>query len=165
MNVGEADLKLPKLRASIQVALHDGNTRQMAVFIAEHRAHDWRPQQVLDLFEDDAAFLPAFDESDQAWMLVNKDLILWIALPTSRAASEEDEPLFEHRHEVTIELTGGHRLQGQLLYSAPTGNTRVVDYLNSRGVFLRLWSPEQTYLVRKKFVIRVLEKPLGKKAG
>ena len=58
---------------------------------------------------------------------------------------------------MRVDLIGGEPLAGELLYSAPEESTRLVDYLNAPGRFLRLWSKETLYLINKTFVSRVVE--------
>jgi hypothetical protein len=58
---------------------------------------------------------------------------------------------------VRVDLIGAEPLAGELLYFAPEQSTRLVDYLNEPGRFLRLWAKETLYLINKAFVLRVVE--------
>jgi hypothetical protein len=153
-------LRIPKEAFAVELALAGAVPRRVDIFLAEQRANEFRRQVVLDLLDQDQAFLPAIDTSTGKRETFNKDALLWIGVPLapfgSQAASGEDE-LFEFRRPVRVDLIGGEPLEGELLYSAPEQSTRLVDYLNEPGRFLRLWARETLYLINKAFVLRVVE--------
>ena len=152
-------LRIPKEAFAVELALAGAVPRRVQVFLAEHRANEFRRQYVLDLLEQARAFLPARDTSTGKRETFNKDALLWIGVPLapfgSKAAGEEE--LFEFQRPVRVDLIGGEPLSGELLYSAPEESTRLVDYLNAPGRFLRLWAKETLYLINKAFVLRVVE--------
>lgn len=152
-------LRVRKEPFAVVLALAGADPRQVEIFLAEHRAHEFRPQHVLDLLEQAQAFLPATDTATGKRETFNKDALLWIGVPLapfgSQAAGEEE--LFEFRRPVRVDLIGGEPLAGELLYSAPEQSTRLVDYLNEPGRFLRLWAKDTLYLINKTFVLRILE--------
>jgi hypothetical protein len=156
-------LRIPKEAFAVELALAGAAPRRVEVFLAEQRANEFRRQYVLDLLEGARAFLPARDTATGKRETFNKDALLWICVPLapfgSQAAGEEE--LFEFRHPVRVDLIGGEPLAGELLYSAPAESTRLVDYLNAPGRFLRLWSKETLYLINKAFVLRVVETAPG----
>ncbi len=141
-------LRIPKEAFAVELALAGAVPRRVEVFLAEQRANEFRRQVVLDLLD--------------------KDALLWIGVPLapfgSQAAAGEDE-LFEFRRPVRVDLIGGEPLEGELLYSAPEQSTRLVDYLNEPGRFLRLWAKETLYLINKAFVLRVIEIGTGADQG
>jgi hypothetical protein len=155
-------LRIPKEAFAVELALAGAVPRRVEIFLAEQRANEFRRQVVLDLLEHVQAFLPARDAATGKWEIFNKDALLWIGVPLAPFGSQapavagEDE-LFEFRRPVRVDLIGGGPLEGELLYSAPEQSTRLVDYLNEPGRFLRLWSKETLYLINKAFVLRVVE--------
>ncbi len=59
------NLKVPKKTVSVELALVGREVKTAEVFLAEYHASSWRHQNVLDLLEDDKAFLPAqFNDQD-----------------------------------------------------------------------------------------------------
>ena len=153
-------LRIPKEAFAVELALAGAVPRRVEVFLAEQRANEFRRQVVLDLLEQAQAFLPARDAATGNGEIFNKDALLWIGVPLtpfgSQTAAGEDE-LFEFRRPVRVDLIGGEPLAGELLYSAPEQSTRLVDYLNEPGRFLRLWAKDTLYLINKAFVLRVVE--------
>ena len=153
-------LRVPKEAFAVELALAGAAPRRVEIFLAEQRANEFRRQLVLDLLEHVQAFLPARDAATGKGEIFNKDALLWIGVPLapfgSQAGTGEDE-LFEFRRPVRVDLIGAAPLAGELLYSAPEQSTRLVDYVNEPGRFLRLWAKETLYLINKAFVMRVVE--------
>src|ERR1700693_42951 len=153
-------LRIPKEAFAVELALAGFVPRRVEIFVAEQRPDEFRRELVLDLLEHVQAFLPARDAATGEWEIINKDALLWIGVPLapfgSRAGAGEDE-LFEFRRSVRVDVIGAEPLAGELLYSAPEQSTRLVDYLNEPGRFLRLWEKETLYLINRAFVLRVVE--------
>jgi hypothetical protein len=152
-------LRISKQAVAVDLTLAGGRPRRVEIFLAEHRANEFRRQDVLDLLENINAFLPVHDAGSSERELINKDALLWICMPLTPFGSEPDAPeeLFEFRRPVRVELLGAGALDGDLLYSAPEESTRIVDYLNQTGRFLRLWAKDRLYLINKTFVSRIVE--------
>jgi len=153
-------LRIRKQAVAVELALAGGEPRRVQVFVAEHRANEYRRQDVLDLLEHVQAFLPARDPATGRGEIFNKDALLWIALPLSPFGSEpesEAEELFEFRRPARVDFLGGQSISGELLYSAPAESTRLVDYVNEPGRFVRLWTKDFLYLINKAFVLRLVE--------
>lgn len=154
-------LRIHKDAFAVDLALAGARAQRVEIFLAEHRANEFRRQLVLDLLENVQAFLPARDAATGEWETFNKDALLWIGVPLgpfgSETAAGEDE-LFEFRRSVRVDLIDATSVEGEMLYSAPEASTRVVDYLNEPGRFLRVWAKETLYLINKAFVRRVVER-------
>ena len=153
-------LRIRKQAVAVELALSGGEPRPVEIFLAEHRANEFRPQHVLDLLEQEQAFLPARDTSTGKWETFNKDALLWIGVPLAPFGAETaagGDELFEFRRPVRVDLIAAEAIEGELLYSAPVESTRLVDHLNEAGRFLRLWAKERLYLINKAFVLRVVE--------
>jgi hypothetical protein len=157
-------LRIHKQAIAIELALAGVPPRTVEVFLAEHRAHEFRRQHVLDLIEHADAFLPARDPSTGKGELINKDSVLWIGVPLAPlglVGPEADDELFEFRRPVQVEFVGGDPLLGELLYSARQESSRLMDYLNEAGRFFSLWANERLYLINKTLVRRVVDAPQG----
>jgi hypothetical protein len=155
-------LRIRKNAVKVELALATGEPRRVEVFVAEHRDHEFRREDVLNLLEHVQGFLPARDAASGRREIFNKDALLWIGVPLSPLGSEAEsaaEELFEFRRPVRVDLIGAHSLTGEVLYSAPAENTRLVDYVNEPGRFLRLWTKDSLYLINKAFVLRMVEAP------
>jgi hypothetical protein len=133
--------------------------------------------EVAAILEDGTGFLPV--ATSGVVSLCNKATVVWVALRGGSAASgtvgggggsegvpepvESAEPsevvtLYDHRHEVRVELAGGGAIDGHVLYTSPEGRNRVVDFLNRSARYLWLWEGTTLYLINKQHVVRVLER-------
>jgi hypothetical protein len=152
-------LRIRKQNVPVDLALPGAPPRPVEIFLAEHQAHEFRRQHVLDLLEQGPPFLPARDVATGAWEILHKDAVLWIRVSLGPAGEnlEAGDELFEVEKRVRVEISGGDPLEGDLLYSAPEQAARVVDYLNQEARFFRLWEGDRLYLINKTFVLRVME--------
>ena|SRR5215468_164022 len=148
------DLRVPKHTVTVELALDGRAPRTVEIYLAEQRAHDFQAEDVADLFGEPTPFLPARDVAEAEVVVIRKEAVAWVALPIPAGTDE----LFEERHDVRVELRGGGGLDGELLYSPPEGQGRVVDHLNGAGRFLRLWTADRLVLVNTQYIIRVIEK-------
>ena len=163
------ELRIPKIPVTVELALYGEAPRSVELYIAEHQADAFRRQQVLDLLETDALFLPAHDRAAGDWAILNKATVAWVAislldgeLPVEEAADYPlGDEIFDVRRRVEVELSGGEVIAGELLYSPPRERSRLADHLNEGGRFFRLWNEDRVYLVNKQWVLRVRELASG----
>jgi PAS domain-containing protein len=112
---------------------------------------------VLDLVERVDCFLPTCDLETGEWESFNSRAVAWIGLSRASDADGSVDELFQYRRLVRVALVGGGSLEGEVLYSAPDGEARLVDFLNRRERFFRLWDGDRVFLVNKDSVLRVVE--------
>jgi hypothetical protein len=152
------NLRIRKRPLEVNLALFGSEPRRVRLFLAEHGSHDFNRQRILDLLEQVDSFLPACDLGSGDCESFNSRAVAWIGVPLAPVEGEESaEELFEHRRRVRIVLFGALSLDGELLYSAPAEASRVVDLLNRKERFFRLWTEDQVYLVNKDSVLSVIE--------
>lgn len=157
-------LKFPKIPVLVEVGLATGEAAVVELYVAEHVAHGYRQQLIEDLLSGAEPFLPARDVSDDTVHLLGVASIAWVSIPLADGSlpveeePETDEPeLFEEKHRVRIELADGARFEGELLYSPPADQARVIDHLNGSSPYVRLWQNEQIILIRKRVIQRLVE--------
>lgn len=80
-----------------------------------------------------------------------------VLAPEPAADIPEELTLFDHQHFVEIELAHGGKLIGTLLDSESADFSRLGDHLNRSGYWLRLWTPDQHYLINAGQVVAVTE--------
>jgi hypothetical protein len=162
--VGErSDLKVPLRRVAVELCLGGQQARRVELFLGEHRDHAWMRQEVIDLLEGERQFVPCRDLELGTSTLINRDHILWLAIPLTEDHSQAVDDselglLFDQRHQVSLQLSGGITLQGAILDSAPVEQARLVDHVNQVGSFLALHWGEQIILVRKTAILELIEK-------
>jgi hypothetical protein len=154
-------LRVPRTPVPVQLSLDNTPARAVELYVAEHLSAAARRQHVIELLVSEDNFVPVRDPSENSWALINKTMIAWVAVsladPTPSDDAGMENELFDVRRAVVVELGGGNRLTGELLYSPPPTRARVADFLNDSGRFFRLWTNDVVYLVNKRFVARVLE--------
>jgi hypothetical protein len=170
-----AELRLPTLPVAVQIAVFGDAEPMSAELYVPDLPRQGRSQLVDDLslsLDGDAGFLPV--KTGDAVTLLGKHAIVWVAIAAGgdpkRAPTDGDwedasgapEPsevltLYDNKHDVEVILTGGASLAGSILYSSPADRTRVIDHLNRRTRFLRLWTSRAQYLINKQHVVRVRE--------
>ena len=158
---GIPELRVPRRRVAVDLALA-GRAAQRLELAVEPRERptgraDWA--DVREVIEGDRTFLPLHEVGSDRWFLVNRDRIVWLAVPTDVAGAEPGEPdvLYDQRARVEIELEGGARLLGELLFAAPSDQARTGDHLNAEGRFLTVFQPDRVLLVSKAAVHVLVE--------
>ncbi|MFH2009568.1 MAG: hypothetical protein ABI333_23450 [bacterium] len=154
----DASLKVPMRRVAIELHQPHREPRRLEVFVAEYHSRGGRPQDVLDLLEQDAAFLPGLDADTSQFQLFNKENVLWIAIEHSGRDLTDELELADRHSAVRVELLDGILLEGELLYTPPSAKGRVVDFLNMPGRFFRLHQVGRALLVNKSFVLGLTER-------
>jgi hypothetical protein len=153
-----AQLRIRKEPLAVELMLAGGPPRRVEIFLAEHGSHDFNRQRVLDLLEEVGPFLPVRDPETGESESFNSLAVVWIGMSGASIDAEgPGDELFEHRRSVRVSLVGGASLEGEVLYSAPDGGSRLVDHLNRKERFFRLWNGERVFLVNKGSVLRVVE--------
>lgn len=152
-------LRIRKEPLEVELALAGRPTRRVRVFLADQASSPFNRQRVLDLLEQTESFVPACDLETGRWESFNCRAVAWIGIPLGSLADGDGsaDELYEHRRSIEVVFAGADPLEGELLYSAPEGFARVVDVLNRRERFFRLWSGDRVFLVNKESVLRVVE--------
>ncbi len=151
------DLTLPTVAVPVRITLVDRRELAVEMFVTELPRHD--RSELLDalalLLDADAAFVPV--RGDGGVRLLAKRAIAWIAV--RRDEPEGEITLYDRQHRVTIELVVGSSLTGLLFDSSPADRPRVVDHLNSARRFVRMWTPDEQYLINRDQIVQVAETP------
>lgn len=156
MGGSSPELRLPTVTVAVELARAGRAAERVELFVAEGGGHE----AVAALLESDSQFLPVREPDAPGGVrvaLVGKRAIVWVAVALVAAA--EGLALYDHRHEVRIELDidAAEPISGHVLYSSPADRPRLIDHLNVPGHFLRVWTADALYLVNKHHVVRVVE--------
>src|SRR5262249_53557332 len=139
-----------------RVVLADGRELVADLFVTDlPRERSELLDAVAVSLDGDAAFVPVRAESGVR--LLAKRALRWIVI--RRDEPEGEITLFDRQHHVTIELAGGGSLSGMLFDSSPADRPRVIDHLNAARRFVRLWTPDEHYLINRDQIVQVAETP------
>jgi hypothetical protein len=174
---GSAELRLPTLAVAVDLARAGVSPERVELFVSDvpRRGRSQLATEIAALLEAEPPFVPVrqVDAGGASVAALHKHAILWVAVslrevgggpPTDSVPEEVDafEPseiimLFDHRHDVRVELDTGAALEGHVLYSSPADRPRLTDHLNAPVRFLRVWTRDALHLVNKQHVVRVHE--------
>lgn len=161
------ELRLPTVAVPVRLALVGRDAVAAELFVADvvrpgrSQLHD----DIAEILDDPASFVPV--RSGEHVRLHSKASIAWVCV----VRHDEDEgaeaefvdipseviTLYDRQHHVVVELAGGGTVTGTLFDSSPSDRPRVIDHLNRAGRFLRLWTPDDHYLVNKDQILHVSE--------
>jgi hypothetical protein len=143
------------VRLPTRVLSVSGQARELDVFLgpALHRHHETETLGER-LNAHGLQFLPVA-VGDKVELL-QVDYIADVQLDGRAPELERLEEIGAARKPVTVHLTTGDALQGDLVYVMPTGRPRVSDVLNAPDQqFLLLVQPDRCHYVNRKAVVRV----------
>jgi hypothetical protein len=161
----KAELRLPTTAVPLKLVLvgHAAVTAELFVADVARQSRSQLLDDVAALLDQDASFLPVRGENGVR--LLAKRSIAWLAITRVEESDNDfsdEEPsevitLYDRRHRVIVQLVTGEALAGMLFDSSPADRPRVIDHLNRAGRFLRLWTPEQHFLIHKDHILEVRE--------
>ncbi len=161
-----SELRIPTKVVAVRLALAGTEPIAAEMFISDVRRRG-RSHLLDDLavqLAAEATFVPV--RWSNRVRLLAKHAVAWVAVPrhdpdATPALDFSDEAseltLYDREHRVEIDLTHGARLTGTLLDSSPADHPRLVDHLNRAGRFVRLWTPDEHYLINTMQVVAVTE--------
>jgi len=163
------ELRLPTIAVPVRLAMVGASPIEAEVFISDipRAGRGKLIDDIAAMLDEPAGWLPARRGTEVR--LIAKHAIAWVAL-TRRDPDKDpaldfsEEPsevtaLYDQQFPVEVELTGGTRMRGTLLDSAPADRSRVIDHLNAARRFVRLWTPEEQYLIAAAQITAVMPLP------
>lgn len=149
------ELRVPKQRVEVELLLPGGESRRVAVFLAEFASHHRGGERLSDLLNGPGAFFPAVDIDADQVSFINRT-----AIAVARVAPEgEPDPSAEFtlptEHEVAITLVDGTTIEGLIAFVKPPERSRLMDYLNEAPPFFRVLEGQRVSLVNKAHVARI----------
>ena len=147
-------LRVPKHRAPVDIVWMDGASQSFQVFLADSAAGHRGPERLSDLLGGDSGFVPAFDQSNgPIWLNLN-NIAAVRATPQLDPLTDVDTLPTEHDVEVT--MSSGAVFRGLISYVRPDEQSRLTDFLNDGGPFIRLLDGASVVFVNKRHVLRVV---------
>jgi hypothetical protein len=160
------ELRLPTVAVPVRLALVGREAVAAELFVADvvrpgrSQLHD----DIAAILDEAESFVPV--RSGERVRLHSKASIAWVCVVRHEDDGGEAEfvdipseviTLYDRQHHVLVELASGGTLTGTLFDSSPSDRPRVIDHLNRAGRFLRLWTPDDHYLINKDQILHVSE--------
>jgi len=152
--------RIPKHEAEAEVLLPGQSPSTFIIFLGEMAETHDGPERPSDLFNSQAAFIPARDRKG-GLVHLRRDAVSCVSLAASlefgeRSARAEEIAADQATHmHVEAILQDGVTVRGALTYLMPEGSRRLVDYLNLPGEFLALRDGDRARLINKHRIARI----------
>lgn len=149
MRRSQAILRMPVEHITASMVLHDGERAEVVLFIppTEDIAHLLGPSG--------PRFISMIMGSGVS--MVARDAIASLAIPSvAIIALDGDLPVEIQR--ASVKLRSGVVLEGELRWTAPSGEQRLSDHLNTDATTLELHAPNLIHHIAKAHVARVDER-------
>lgn len=150
-----ADLRVPTRIVEVDVALEGREPRRLGLFLPGDGGEVPVHEAVRDHLAAGERFLPARDPETGKLVLLSRGRVLWAAVerPEADRRAQLEMDLYDVRSAVRLELSGGSAIEGELLYSPPAAQARVLDHLNRAGAFVCLFQWDRVLLVNAAQVV------------
>jgi hypothetical protein len=149
------EFRIAKDRCSVVLSLVSGETITGAMFVQHAEEADPRRESARDVLNSAERFFP-LETVDGETLLVAKDRVVDV-LAELPGDGDELRRASARSALLDIMLCGGLVRSGLVLLEMPTGQPRLLDYLNRLSDrFLVLYAAEGTRLVNRALIERVL---------
>jgi hypothetical protein len=155
-----SSLQFEKQRTSARILLTSGDHRDGCVFVAGSSAWHDGPERVGELLHEHEGFLP-FELQTQTGpriVLINPDHILIIELAEDEARSDPGY-VVARRQAVSVLLTSGQRISGEVRVHRPEGQDRLSDWSRQPGRFRYIETTGRALLLNASHIVEVSEIP------
>lgn len=147
---------MPKRRASIELVALGGERRTVTVFLSEFAPDHAGGERVSDVLGREELFFPAIDHSSDRMTFVSRSAVVYARVPLSLEDGADAAVSIGEECAVELTLLDGTVLQGVVSYAPAPGQSRLIDFLNLPGPFIRLVAgDDEVLLVSKQHVSRV----------
>jgi hypothetical protein len=149
------EFRIEKDRCSVMLSLVSGETIAGTMFVQHADESDPRRESARDVLNSPEGFFP-IETADGETLLVAKDRVVDVLAEMPRD-DDELRRASARSARLDIVLSGGVVRSGLVLLELPTGQPRLLDYLNRLSDrFLMLYAAEGTRLVNRALIERVL---------
>ena len=146
--------EVPRRQIEARVIVSGGET-MVGVLYTAATGPTGGPGRLSDRLNDpQEAFLPLATPHRRC--LLNKERIVEVHVAIADEELEFPEGAAAHRAQVRVTLAGGSDLEGSILYTMPSGQERLLDYLNAAPRFLPVLCGETVILVNRSYVVAIV---------
>jgi hypothetical protein len=160
VNSGTSEFRVEKARTDGTLLLSNGESVRGSFFVAGYSDMHAGPERTKDVLNADAAFFPfevRHADGTSQTILYNRDHIIHVALEGNQEAHLDSGYRVATRRAVTMLLSNGKRLSGEVIVHRPRGRDRLSDFARSSEQFRYLETANVTYLVNVRHLIELIE--------
>ncbi len=150
--------RMNKRRVDATLTLTTGRTVRGSFFVGETTVLGDGPERVDDLLNTTPRFFPfeRLDNGHQQVVLYSIDHVALVTLFGHEAREVPGYEVAKVRH-ISLILTGGERIAGQIRVYQPDGRNRVSDWSHESSPFRFLETEHGTLLVNINHVVEIIE--------
>jgi hypothetical protein len=145
-------LQVPKKRVFLTVDFVGDKRIRGNIFLSPQSGLHYGEERIIDMLNDATSFFPFELEGTSAIRIINKENIISVG-------ATEDLPAEEglgKKETITVVLSNGRNISGELIIDQPEYKSRVLDFFNSgERRFFRLFTESETYYINISHVIEV----------
>jgi len=142
-----AEFRTPVRRLAATVTFSDGARHEVVLFCPPG-------EDIGHLLSSPEPFLP-IEQDGKVRLVARKTLAVVTAAPEH---DFDEEGTLTRRRTVTVRLTGGGEVEGELAYTPRPGRPRVLDFLNEPDAVVRLLGTLAVHHVSKQHIESVEER-------
>lgn len=153
----ESEFRVEKRREAAELTLSTGATLAGHFFLAGSSQGHSGPERVGDLLNLSDGFFP-FESDHGETALINRAHVIKVVLaPDVIEAQLEDGYDVATRRRVTVLLSSGEQVTGQVAVYRPPGRDRLSDYAHLDDRFRYLEQADRTLLINSLHIVSLLE--------
>lgn len=146
-------LKVSKKKVFLTITFVGRESIRGNIFLSTQSRLHYGEEQVLDLLHSTEQFFPFSPEDSPSVRIVNKHSIM--AIFTFEEPGPDDE--LGKREKMTVKMTDGRELIGEVIIDEPQHKSRILDFLNADDrYFFRLLGDGGTYYLNSQHVSQVI---------
>jgi hypothetical protein len=153
-----SEFRVEKLRADAVVTLVTGETVTGCFFTSQGSARHEGAERIGDLLNSEAGFFPfEIDASGgSSTVLYNRSHVIAVRVLDDEARQDPGYAVAARRR-VSLLLSNGARVDGDVRVYRPQGRDRVSDWTRQPDVFRYVESGDTTYIVNAAHIVAVTE--------
>jgi hypothetical protein len=150
---GDASLFLPRSAMAVRLRLSAGDQIAGEVFVMQRVAHRDGPETVLEMLNRGEEFFPFRPADGGPFRLVARAHTLAVSEAAGNAGSDPDRRAAAQAVPLSVMLTTGEILAGEVWFDAQFAHQRPLDYLNgSREAFFALVQGDEISYINRAHV-------------
>ena len=149
-----SSLAVDTIKTKVTIMLADGSNQSGHIFLSPFDELGVGKQSVYGMLTAEKAFIP-FESQNGDFSFLNQDAIVWLSHQefAEEEASEITVPV--ETKAVTVHLSTGKVLSGEVSLEMPEGRMRLSDWLNDCVGWLVIRSGDKEILINLFYVLRV----------
>jgi hypothetical protein len=151
-----SEFRVEKRRQPAELTLVTGATLAGVFFLASASHLHTGPERVSDMMNLELGFFPF--ETEAGTTLVNRTHVLKVALSAQMVEAELNAGYdVATRHKVSVLLTTGDTVVGNVVVALPRGRDRLSDYARTEEQFRYLELEDRTLLINSAHIVALTE--------